>query len=96
MDLPTWPAPKTYVVSHHEELAEILEQERRKHPARTRLQLSTIAFVKEGHRPVAHGRAKHNLLQSAQGWAMEVNLGTLLCPDESHPCRTTGTTGGGL
>ena len=54
-------------------LAEILEQERRKkHPAKTRPLPSTIAFVKEGYRPVVQSQAKQNLLQSAQGWEMEV------------------------
>lgn len=60
-------------------LADILEQERRKKQlAKARPLLSTIAFVKKGQRPVAHSQARQNLLQSAQGWEMEVDLGRKL------------------
>ncbi len=60
-------------------LADILEQERRKkQPAKARPLLSTIVFVKEGQRPVVHSQASQNLLQSAQGWEMEVDLGRKL------------------
>lgn len=60
-------------------LADILEQERRKkQPARVRPLLNTVAFVKEGQRPVSHSLARQNLLQSAQGWDMEVDLGRKL------------------
>ncbi len=56
-------------------LADILEQERRKkQPAKARPLLSTIAFVKEGQRPVVPSQVRQNLLQSAQGWEMEVDL----------------------
>lgn len=37
-----------------------------------------LAFVKEGHRPVFQGQAKQNLLQSAQGQEMEIDLGSKL------------------
>lgn len=60
-------------------LADILEQERRKKQlAKARPLLSSIAFVKEGQRPVIHSQARQNLLQSAQGWEMEVDLGRKL------------------
>ncbi|GAA6102826.1 uncharacterized protein LOC120495048 [Tachysurus ichikawai] len=60
-------------------LADILEQERRKkQPAKIRPLLSTIAFVKEGQRPVLHSQAKQNFLQSAKGWEIEVDLGRKL------------------
>jgi len=57
-------------------LADILGQERRKkQPAKARPLLSTIGFVKEGQRPVILSQARQNLLQSAQRWEMEVDLG---------------------
>ena len=64
---------------HHDKvlavLADILEQERRKkQPAKARPLLSTIDFVKEGQRPVVHNQARQNLLQSAKGWEMEVDI----------------------
>ncbi len=60
-------------------LADILEQERRKkQPAKAKPLLSTIAFVKEGQRPVVPSQVRQNLLQSAQGWEMEVDLGRKL------------------
>ncbi len=60
-------------------LADILEQKRRKkQPAKARQLLSTIAFVKEGQIPVVPSQVKQNLLQSAQGWEMEVDLGRKL------------------
>ncbi len=56
-------------------LADILEQERRKkQPAKARPLLSIIAFVKQGQRPVVPSQVRQNLLQSAQGWEMEVDL----------------------
>ena len=61
------------------QLADTLEQERRKkRPAKTKPLLSTIAFVKEGQRPAVQSQAKQNLLQSAQGWVLEVDLGRKL------------------
>ncbi|RXN33882.1 hypothetical protein ROHU_015321 [Labeo rohita] len=60
-------------------LADILEKERgKRRPAKVRPLLSTIAFVKEGQRPIVHSQARQNLLQSAQGWEMEVDLGRRL------------------
>ena len=60
-------------------LAGILEQERRKKQlAKARPLLSTIDFVKEGQRLVIHNQARQNLLQSAKGWEMEVDLGRKL------------------
>ncbi|KAK0135439.1 Retrovirus-related Pol polyprotein from type-1 retrotransposable element R2 [Merluccius polli] len=61
------------------QLAEILEQERRKkRPAKTKPLLSTITFIREGQRPGVQGQAKQNLLQSAQEWELEVDLGRKL------------------
>jgi len=60
-------------------LADILEQERRKkQPAKARPLLSNIVFVKKGQRSVIHSQVRQNLLQSAQGWEMEVDLGRKL------------------
>ncbi|RXN11796.1 unconventional myosin-If-like protein [Labeo rohita] len=60
-------------------LADILEKERgKRRPAKVRPLLSTIAFVKEGQRPIVHSQARQNLLQSAQEWEMEVDLGRRL------------------
>ncbi len=60
-------------------LADILEKERRKkQPAKAKPLLSTIAFVKEHQRPVVPSQVRQNLLQSAQGWEMEVDLGRKL------------------
>nr|XP_055041026.1 uncharacterized protein LOC129428141 [Misgurnus anguillicaudatus] len=83
-----WPGCKTALTQgryrwRHDKvlavLADILEQERRKkQPAKVRPSLSTIAFVKEGQRPVVHSQAKQNLLQLAKGWEMEVDLGRKL------------------
>ena len=61
------------------QLADILEQERRKkRPAKTKPSLSTITFIREGQRPGVQGQARQNLLQSAQGWELEVDLGRKL------------------
>lgn len=55
-------------------LTDILEQERRKGPAKARPLLGTIAFVKEGQRPVIHSQARQNLPQSVQRWGMKFEL----------------------
>lgn len=56
-------------------LADIMEQERRrKRSAKANPLLSTVTFVKEGQRPVVQDQVKKNLLQSGQGWELEVDL----------------------
>ncbi|XP_038549725.1 uncharacterized protein LOC119883236 [Micropterus salmoides] len=65
-------------------LAPTLEQERRrKHQARA-MSIRAITFVKEGVRPSSLSTAKPNLLQSAQGWELRVDLARKLqFPEET-------------
>lgn len=49
---------------------------------------STITFVKNGQRRVVHNYARQNLLQAAQRWEMEVDLGRKIYFPEAVLCST--------